>query len=149
MSKTVLLLSLVVSVGLLALSPAAEARDDRIRFSVDAAMSTSDAQTKLGDEVQFFFGEGNHPAVARTIGNWQSNKKSNGVGYSDEQSCNRAFLSAMISLRDRAVKEGGNAVVNIVSFYKRNHYSSESEFECGAGRIMAGVTFRGDVVVLE
>ncbi len=138
----------ILIAGLLLLSTAAQARDDKMMYSVEDAMH-AEAQSKLGDDIQFFFGEGNHPAIGRTIGNWQSNKKANGVGYSDMESCNRAFLSAMLSLRDRARAEGGNAVVNIVSFYKRNRLSSETEFECGAGRIMAGVTFRGDVVVLE
>jgi len=42
----------------------------------------------------------------------------------------------------------GNAVVNIRSFYNKNHFSSETEFECGAGNMVAGVTMMGDVVTL-
>jgi hypothetical protein len=55
----------------------------------------------------------------------------------------------MLSFQDRIAKEGGNAVVNIRSYYKKNEISSSTEFECGAGAIMAGVTFLGDVVTLE
>ncbi len=68
---------------------------------------------------------------------------------SDEKACNWAFLSAMIALRDRALNEGGNAVVNIKSNYKQNEMSSNTEFECHAGAIMSGVALKGTVVKLK
>ncbi|MBB3062868.1 hypothetical protein [Microbulbifer rhizosphaerae] len=55
----------------------------------------------------------------------------------------------MIALQDRARREGGNAVVNIRSYYKKNEVNSSSEFECGAGAVMAGVTLEGEVVTLK
>ncbi len=127
----------------------AEARDDRSLFSFADAMSTPDAQSLLQDDIAFHFGDGNHPAIKRNIGNWMSNKKTNAFNKSDLRACQRAFLSAMISLRDRARREGGDAVVNIVSYYKKNRFSSETDFECGAGNVVAGVTLRGDVVNLQ
>ena len=78
-----------------------------------------------------------------------SNKKTNAFGKSDKEACEWVFLSAMLSFQDRIAKEGGNAVVNIRSYYKKNEIRSSTEFECGAGAIMAGVTFLGDVVTLE
>jgi uncharacterized protein YbjQ (UPF0145 family) len=54
----------------------------------------------------------------------------------------------MISLQDRAIAEGGNAVVNIRSFYKKRDFTSATEFECGAGAMVAGVALVGDVVKL-
>ena len=44
--------------------------------------------------------------------------------------------------------KGGNAIVNIHSYYYKNAFSSSTEFECGAGAIMSGVTMVGDVVKL-
>ena len=44
---------------------------------------------------------------------------------------------------------GGNAVVNLRSYYKKNTISSVTEFECGSGTFVSGVTFLGDVVELE
>ncbi len=125
------------------------ARDDKAMHSVSSALESNVAQDVITGEIQLFFGDGNHPPIARKHGNYQSNKKSNGVGRSDEAVCERAFLSALKSLQDRAVREGGNAVVNIVSFYKRNRVSSQTEFECGSGAIMSGVTLKGDVVTLK
>jgi len=67
---------------------------------------------------------------------------------SDQKACQWAFLSAMATLQDRAIKEGGNAVVNIHRYYYKNTFSSSTEFECGAGAVMSGVTMVGDVVKL-
>ena len=44
------------------------------------------------------------------------------------------------------VKEGGNAVVNIVSNYKNKETSSETEYMCGNGALMAGVALKGTVI---
>jgi len=124
------------------------ARDTRHQISLEEAMSSADAQAALTGEVQFFFGDQEHPEIESQIGTYTSNKKTNAFGKSDREACKWAFLSAMISLQQRAIAEGGNAVVNIRSNYRRNAFSSATEFECGAGAIMAGVTMVGDVVVL-
>lgn len=129
-------------------SSASYARDTRHRISLEEALSSADAQAALTGEIQFFFGDQEHPEVERQIGTYTSNKKTNAFGKSDQEACKWAFLSAMISLQRRAIAEGGNAVINIRSNYKRNAFSSVTEFECGAGAIMAGVTMVGDVVVL-
>ena len=41
------------------------------------------------------------------------------------------------------MREGGNAVVNIHSYYKSVPFKSNTEYECGAGKIMGGVALRG------
>jgi hypothetical protein len=43
---------------------------------------------------------------------------------------------------------GGNAIVNIRSNYKNVEFSSETEYECGAGNVTGGTVFVGDVVKL-
>ena len=141
-----------LSVGLLALlmviSPAL-ARDDKAMHSIATALDSSVGQASLSDDIQFFFGKGNHPLIETTIGSYTSNKKTNGFNKSKSAACERAFISALISFRDRARGEGGNAVVNISSYYRKNHISSQTEFECGSGAVMSGVTLKGDVVKLK
>jgi hypothetical protein len=117
-------------------------------FSIDEAMSTEDAKAKLDKGIHFYFGDQKHPAVAKRFGEFMSNKKTNAFNKTDERACQWAFLSAMLSFQDRALREGGDAVVNIRSYYKKNTISSSTEFECGAGNVIAGVTFLGDVVKL-
>ncbi len=137
----------MVAVGLMgALN--AEARDDRTMFSIDEAMNTEDAKAKLDKGVHFYFGDQKYPKVEKRFGEFMSNKKTNAFNKTAERACQWAFLSALVSFQDRAVQEGGNAVVNIHSYYKRNDVSSSTEYECGAGHVIAGVTFKGDVVKL-
>ena len=123
----------------------AVARDTHLKLPIKDAMATAAAREKLGTDVKFVFGAP-VPAGAKVIGTYMSNKKTNFANRSDKDGCEWAFLSAMISFKERALREGGNAVVNIHSYYRKNEFSSPTEYECGAGAIMGGVTFRGTVV---
>lgn len=136
-------------VFLAVLASLANARDTREMYSLEEALSTEDAKQKLDGSVRFYFGKQKHPGIAKNHGEFMSNKKTNAFNKTDKRACQWVFLSAMLSFQDRAHREGGNAVVNIRSYYKRNLISSETEFECGAGAFVAGVTFLGDVVTLK
>lgn len=125
------------------------ARDTKVLRPVADAMATPDAKARLNMGVQFFFGNTAHPPVAQSFGEFMSNKKTNGTNKSDKDACEWAFLSAMLSFQQRAVAVGGNAVINIKSYYKQNEVSSETQYECGSGALMSGVTFKGEVVKLQ
>jgi uncharacterized protein YbjQ (UPF0145 family) len=125
------------------------ARDDIADYSVADALATEQAKAILGDQIKFYFGDQKHGKVAKKFGEFGSNKKSNGVGKSDKEACERAFLSAMKSLRVRAQREGGNAIVNIRSNYRDITTSSKDTFKCGSGGIMSGVALLGEVVTLK
>lgn len=124
------------------------ARNTVVKASIEEALAWGERENVLNDSISLYFGDQAHPAVERTVGTYTANRKTNGVGKSDEKACQWAFLSAMAVLQQRAVREGANAVVNIRSYYYKNDFSSTTEFECGAGNIMAGVTMIGDVVRL-
>jgi len=127
---------------------AAAARNTALILPVSSVMSMPDAKQKLDGSVKFYFGKSGHPAVLKKFGNYVTNKKTNSFGKPDEEACNWAMLSALITLQERAQNEGGNAVINIESYYKRQANSLNSEFECHAGAFVAGVALRGDVVKL-
>jgi hypothetical protein len=137
---------LILLIALFAVS--AQARDTRTMFSIHDAMNTEDAKAKLDKGIRFYFGDQKHPKVIKRFGEFMSNKKTNAFNKTDERACEWAFLSAMLSFQQRALNLGGNAVINLRSYYKKNEISSTEEFECGAGNIIAGVTFLGDVVKL-
>lgn len=126
----------------------AQARDTELKLPVKDAMETEEAKSQLGDDVKFFFGPEAHPTAKTTLGTYTSNKKTNFANKSDKQGCEWAFLSAMLALKQRAIAEGGNAVVNIHSYYKKKEFSSATEYECHAGAFVGGVTLRGTVVKL-
>jgi hypothetical protein len=130
-------------------SVSVNARDDHNRYSIEEAMNISAAKEKLNRGYTFRFGSQSHAPVKTNHGEFTSNKKTNAFSKSDEFACQWAFLSAMLSFQDRISTEGGNAVINIYSYYKKNELRSDTEFECGNGAIMAGVTMIGDVVTLE
>lgn len=139
----------VVLIGaLLGTAFPAEARDDRQRYSVRDALERADIQDKL-NHVKLYFGDAPYPAVAEKYGEFQSNKKTNAFNKTDKEACQWAFLSAVIALQERAVAEGGNAVINVTSNYKNQPYSSQTDFECGAGKFVAGATLKGQVVKLK
>jgi uncharacterized protein YbjQ (UPF0145 family) len=138
---------LVLAISLAA-AMQAHARDTKHMLPIASAMQVSDAEEKLDGSVKFFFGGQKSPKVLASFGSDVSNRKTNAFGKSDVEACNWAFLSAMVALERRAHALGANAVVNIVSYYKKNPVSSATEFECHAGAIMAGVALKGDFVRL-
>jgi hypothetical protein len=138
----------VLSLVLVFATSTSQARNEVLRFSVEDALSQPGADSKLNSSIRLFFGDQALPAIERKLGTFTSNRKTNAFNKSDVEACNWAFLSAIMSLQERAVREGGNAVVNIRSFYRKSEFSSTSDFECGAGTFVVGVTMVGEVVKL-
>jgi hypothetical protein len=124
------------------------ARNTVIKVSIEQALAWGEREGNLNDSIGLYFGDQAHSAVEHTYGTYTANRKTNSFNKGDQKACQWAFLSAMAVLQQRAVREGGNAVINIRSFYYKSEFSSTSEFECGAGNVVAGVTMVGDVVRL-
>lgn len=142
------LVAAIVALGVLA-APASGARDTKNMWPITDAMNTADAKAQLNQGVKFYFGGSEHPPVAKSFGVFQSNKKTNGVGQTDKEACDWTFLSAMLSFQQRAKELGGDAVIKIESYYRKVPISSATEYQCGSGALMSGVTFRGEVVKLQ
>ena len=124
------------------------ARDDVADYTIENVMSQEQAKEALGNDVRFYFGSQKHGKVLKSWGEVSTNKKTNAFLKSDLEACNWVFLSAMIALHNRALKEGGNAVINIKSNYKGKITSSNTTFKCGAGNVIAGVALTGTIVKL-
>lgn len=142
---------ITIAIAILALgatAPAA-ARDDKNMFPIKAALDKGQAyKEKLETDIPLYFGKQKTPAVDKRMGEWTSNKKTNAFNKTDQEACEIAFISAAAALQDRARREGGNAVVNIRSVYKKDDVASETQYLCGSGSVMAGVALRGTVVTL-
>jgi len=141
--------AMLVLVAALSAPNSSTARNTKAMWPIADAMAAPDAKSRLSSGVQLFFGSGVHPAVATSFGVYTSNKKTNGTNKTDKEACEWAFLSAMLSFQQRAAELGGNAIINIRSYYDKHEVSSETEYECGSGALMSGVTFQGEVVKLE
>lgn len=129
-------------------SATASARDTRHQFPINDVLNNPEYASEL-EGVKFYFGEQSHPAVVKSFGTDRTNKKTNAFNKSDEEACQWVMLSALKQLKSRADQLGANAVINIISNYKNDQKSSETEYTCGAGGLMAGVALIGEFVVIE
>lgn len=145
MRQTALFVSVL---ALLFSASTGDARNTVLQLSVETALAEGEAKGVLVDGIALYFGDQATPAVEGNHGQFTANRKTNAFNKSDEEACNWAFLTAIKTLQERARKQGGNAVINIYSYYYKNEFVSETEFECGAGNVVAGVTMIGDVVTL-
>ena len=102
------------------------------------------ASNTLNPEIQLSFGK--HDITGKNLGTYVSNKKTYSPSKGSAYACQVAFLSAVKSLQDRAEKEGGNAVVNIHSYYKKVPKWSDTTYYCQDGAYLTGVALRGTVV---
>jgi uncharacterized protein YbjQ (UPF0145 family) len=126
------------------------ARDEHLRFPIQPALEKGQSyRTTLEPDVRLFFGNQPAPAVAQRMASFSANTKSNAVGRSDQEACDIAFISAVARLQGDARREGGNAVVGIKSVYRGENSDSATEYVCGAGNVMVGVTLEGTVVRLQ
>lgn len=129
---------------ILLLSTPAQARNEYKEFSIKNLKSLEAYKSRIGDEVKFYFGS-KLPKVQKRYGEWPSLKKTNAFNKTDEYACQWAMMSALLSLKKRALREGGNAV-----FVKTNNDHREktngTNFECEIGNIVASVAVIGTVV---
>lgn len=140
--------SIVLAATLLGSASTGDARNTVHQLSIANALEQGEAKGVLRDGIALYFGDQAYPAAATSLGTFTANRKTNAFNKSDEEACDWAFLSAMQALQDRAVKQGGNAVVGIYSYYYQHKFVSATEYECGAGAMVAGVTMIGKVVTL-
>ena len=135
--------AILLSSALLALVVApADARDTRQHFDIAQAIAAGKADGTLDGSVKFHFKGAPTPAAQR-LGPATTNKKTNAVGKSDEVACQWVFLSALKALQAAARDRGANAVIDIESNYKKQVFTSATQYECGAGGVMAGVALKG------
>lgn len=121
----------------------AQARDDVVMLPLSDVVQMGLDQGKLDGSVQFYLSGARTPKVAAKLGEDTSNRKTNGVGKDDATACNWAALSALMAFEASAKEKGANAVVDLHSFYKKSATKDAVNYECHAGNIMAGVTFKG------
>lgn len=137
-----------LSTGLL-LVQQAEARDTLHTWDVQEALQHGQQTGSILSNVKIYFAGQTHPGVAKPLGEFRTNKKTNAFNKSDKEACQWAFFSAVKSLQERALAEGGDAVINVKSNYKNQEFVSATEFQCGAGVFIAGVALKGTVVKLK
>lgn len=141
-------IALVLAGAALLASRTTSARDDRLTFKIQTALSHVEAKQKLDPGIRLFFGKQAHPPIAADLGDDKANDKTRAFSRTDQDACDWAFLSAILKLQKRARSLQANAVVGITSVYKNEPFQSETEYQCGAGSMVAGVALAGHFVKL-
>ena len=138
--KTKLLLAALAAA---ACTPAL-ARDTVYHLPLADVLQMPEAQGKLDGSVKFYLAGQATPRVLEKKGEGMTNKKTNGVGKDDAFACRWAALSALVAFQNSAKQRGANAVVDLVSYYKKVEYKDAAQYECHAGGVVVGVTFKGE-----
>lgn len=134
--------------GLTVFSTSSWGADVNVKFSIQESMEVEKVKALFSDNVKFYWGDTAHPAVVKKFGTFKTSKRTNAFAKARSNACGWAMASALVALRDRAEREGGNAVINIKSNIKDIEESSETEFSCLAGKVMVNVALKGTVVSL-
>ncbi|MFG3449713.1 MULTISPECIES: excinuclease ATPase subunit [unclassified Stenotrophomonas] len=135
--------ALIAATALLAVASTANARETRVELPLHALINSPEAKAAGIDGSVRFFLAGEKVNVQQRLGEDVTNKKTNAANKSDVVACNWVALSALKALQDGAKSRGANAVVDVVSYYKKNEFKSTTNFECYAGAILAGVALKG------
>jgi hypothetical protein len=136
---------LLCALVLVLAASAAQARNTSHDFEVKHAAESEIGQAKLLDVPFYMLGQ-KHPKTGRDFGEFKSNKRTNAFNKTDQAACEIAFLSAIISLQNRALKMGADAVIDIKSISKIGDLESATKFRCAAGNVVANVVLSGRVV---
>lgn len=124
------------------------AADVKERLSLRSAMETEEVRQLLGGDVEFYWGNQPHPPISRSFGKFKTSKRTTIGRRSRTDACAWALAGALIAFKERSDREGGNAVINLVSNVRNIEESSETEYTCLVGRMMVNVALEGQVVRL-
>lgn len=127
---------------------AATAADVKMKVPIKEAMDIEKVKAAFSGDVAFYWGKQRHSRVVKKFGTFKTSKRANGFAKAKSDACSWAMASALVALENRALREGGNAVINIVSNIKNQEESSQTEFSCLAGSLMVNVALKGTVVTL-
>lgn len=135
-------------ITLMVIATPALAKDAWHQFSAKEAQASKLGKDKLNPDIKLFMKGEKHAKVIKKMGEYKANKRSNAFGKSAQATCDTSFLSALITLQDRAVKEGGNAVIDIYTITKDKKFESAEQYSCLKGGVVSNVALMGTVVQL-
>ena len=117
------------------------ARDTKYLLKISDVLMMPEAAGRLDPSVKLFFGP--QPAPEGEV---VANPKTNSLNQKDKDACRWMMLSGLVELQKRAKAMGATAITNIESNYKKQPFSSETEFECHSGPLVTGVSLRGEMI---
>lgn len=138
-----LLLSAALLTGLSTGAHAADAIHD---YNFQQAVARAVADGTIDNSVKFYL-HGNKTRQGTLLEkNIVTNQKTNAFGKSADVACDWVLRSALKQLHSAAKQRGGNAVINISSYFKKNETVSPTTYRCHKGMAIASVALKGDIV---
>ncbi|MDX9875338.1 MAG: excinuclease ATPase subunit [Spongiibacteraceae bacterium] len=134
-----------ITLAALMLPLTSHARDTTHHLDFHSVVAEATQAGRLDGSVKFYLAGQSVPGKVERLREAVTNKKTNAFNKSDENACAWVLQSALITLQNAAKQAGANAVVDIVSFYKRNEYKDAQKYECHAGAVIAGVALKGQL----
>jgi uncharacterized protein YbjQ (UPF0145 family) len=135
-------LLLVAALAAVCTAPAV-ASDHVLKITLQSVLDMPEAKEKLDGSVKFYLAGSATPRIEKKLGEDVGNEKTNAVGKTAERACQWAALSDLIAFQMHAKRMGANAVVEMVSYYRKETSSSPTDIECHDGAFVTGVTLKG------
>jgi hypothetical protein len=141
---------------MLAVMPlASQARNTKLLLPISEVTNSSSFRQSAGNDIHFRFraaptsgvaadAKPAEDALAKAVATPVRGKRYD-EEESDRRTCREAFRLALVDFANQARRKGGNAVVNIVSFYGGVEMASLSEYECHAGYTRSVVELKGNI----
>jgi len=129
-----------------------KAADRTVYVPLEAAVQAAQAAGKIDGSVKFYLADAGptEEQIDQVLrADIVTNKKTNAVFKGDKGTSLHVAQSAVIALHNAAQKVGADAVINIVSYYRKQEYRSPTDIECHAGATVTGVALKADLVKLK
>lgn len=139
-------LAALTLVGAIVAFPAL-ARNDIYTLPLKPTLDSPEFAQQVGTSVAFVFGD--QPTPGEAIAEYVANEREHFHDRTEEVACRGTLLEALTEMRDRATSAGANAVVGIVSYFRKKTFSSPTDFECHAGSNGVFVSLKGTFVKLQ
>ena len=125
------------------------ATDVKMKFTFEDAKMYSEVKNILDSNVTMYFGDHPELTIEGKHGTFKTSKRTNGFMKDASEACAHALASALIAFQQRAEREGGNAVIDIVSNLDNKEESSTTEYTCLVGSMMVNVALKGTVATVK
>ena len=135
-----------------------QARNTRILLPIQEVLRLSKTKEVIGQDIALYFGDKSPEIAQNPLGEVYGHGKADpytktSSGHNrprdDETTCREAMRTALAELVQQARARGGNALVDISSFYDRTELRSNDVYECHAGMTRAVVELKAKVVRTE
>jgi hypothetical protein len=146
MKKTISALAIAAVVAISGPS----ARAGVIVMDFQQALNSDQIKSAIGDDVAFYLSGATTPVVRTSFQEVIGNSSTIRWYGSGQKPCMVVLLKVLQIMRDQAKQQGGNAVVNVIGYYKKKELVNSSMIECYTGAQVQGhITLKGTVAEVE